>query len=33
MRNKLESGSERESRVMRNLHELNDYWIRHYFER
>ena len=29
----LESNNAGGDRAMRNLHELNQYWIRHYFER
>jgi DNA repair protein RecO (recombination protein O) len=29
----LESGNIAEERALKNLHELNQYWIRHYFER
>ena len=33
LRRPLESGCVGEEKAIRNLHELNQYWIRHYFER
>jgi DNA repair protein RecO (recombination protein O) len=33
LRRPLESGCTANERALKNLHELNQYWIRHYFER